>query len=258
MPAFKNVIEAIRAKMQIPALVWSLLAYRGGVTPAPDIRAVVFDMDGLLLDTEAIFKAAWQYAARICGYELSDEMFLQFIGRSATDTDELMLQIFGQDFVPKHFREVADQYAEEFEDKHGLPVKPGVHRLIVLCRARGWPRAVASSTHFAEVQRRLRTSELIHEFDAIVAGDQVQNGKPDPEIYRAAAGKIGADPAFCLALEDSHAGVRSSHAAGMTVFMVPDLLPVTDEMRGLADRIFPDLNAVCDFLEDGTLPARVD
>ncbi len=213
------------------------------------IRGVVFDMDGLLLDTEAIFKAAWQHAARVCGYTLSDEMFLKFIGRTATDTDDLMVDIFGQEFVPKRFRQVADEYAEDFEDKHGLPVKPGVHALIAFCRQRGWPMAVASSTHAAEVERRLTTSELRHEFKVIVCGDQVSQGKPQPEIYLNAAERLGLAPEACLALEDSHAGVTAAHRAGMTVFMVPDLLPITEEMRELADGIYPSLEEVLALLQ---------
>ncbi|MEM1059407.1 MAG: HAD family phosphatase [Verrucomicrobiota bacterium] len=220
-----------------------------GVKPVSEIRGVVFDMDGLLLDTEAIFKGAWQYAAKICGYQLSDEMFLQFIGRSATDTDELMVTIFGQEFVPRHFREVADRYAADFEEKHGLPVKPGVHRLLDFCHRRGWPCGVASSTHAREVERRLRSSELWHEFDAVTCGDQVVNGKPHPEIYQTAVGKLGVAAEQCLALEDSHAGVRAAHRAGMTVFMVPDLLPVTEEMRATADRIFDGLDDALAFLK---------
>lgn len=206
-------------------------------------------MDGLLLDTEAIFKAAWQHAARVCGYALSDETFLKFIGRSARDTDTLLVDIFGQEFVPRHFREVADQYAKDYETKRGLPVKPGVHALIAYGRRQDWPLAVASSTHAKEVERRLRASELRHEFKAVVAGDQVSQGKPEPEIYLTAAGKLGVEPEHCLALEDSHAGVKAARRAGMTVVMIPDLLPATDEMRALAAAVLESLEKVPAWLE---------
>jgi beta-phosphoglucomutase-like phosphatase (HAD superfamily) len=213
------------------------------------LSAVIFDMDGLLLDTEAIFKLSWKYAAQVCGYDLPDEVFLRMIGRTRPESEEILREVFGHGCVPADFSKSCDAYHEKYVREHGIPLKTGVDAMLDWCDARHLPRAIATSTGWTTALTRLEQTGLRPRFGPVITGDRVSRGKPDPEIYSLAAAALGVTPQSCLALEDSYNGVRAAHAAGMTVYMVPDLLAPTAEMVRLANGIFPSLPAVLEYLE---------
>lgn len=215
-----------------------------------DLRAVVFDMDGLLLDSEAIFKLAWKHAAGVGGYDLPDDVFYRMIGRTREDSNRILVEAFGGKCVPENFSHEVDTFHDRYVRENGIPLKAGVEEILDWCDARGLPRAVATSTYEPLATPRLAETGLLPRFSIAVFGDHVSRGKPNPDIYLRAAERLGVEPSQCLALEDSYNGVRAARAAGMTIYMVPDLLRPTAEMVETAHGIFPSLHAVVEFLNE--------
>jgi HAD superfamily hydrolase (TIGR01509 family) len=184
---------------------------------------VVFDMDGLLLDSERPIRDAWVHVAAQFDVELTADVYLQWVGRREAD----VRKEFGDYFGPRlPFAEacervrtrVSEHYAEE-----GYQVKAGAHELLNFLNQRGIPCAVASSTRHTEVHRRLKNAELREFFVSISGGDEVANGKPHPDLFLLAAKRLGIAPQSCLVFEDSEYGAQGALAAGMSVVIVPDL-----------------------------------
>lgn len=206
-------------------------------------EAVVFDMDGLLFDSETLYVEAAITAATELGHEASTEIILRTTGGPWPQTRLLLLEHFGPAFPVDDFMTV---WVRHFwvlaEDR--LALKPGVVELLDLLDELGLPKAIATSSSHTTVQNHLEAHNLVDRFDAIVgAGDYVA-GKPAPDPFLTAAEQLGVAPEACLALEDSHNGVRSASAAGMMAVMVPDLLPPTDEIRALSTLVAVDLHEV--------------
>jgi HAD superfamily hydrolase (TIGR01509 family) len=207
----------------------------------PPSTGVIFDMDGLLVDTERIARIAWQQAARNAGHEMPDAVFAQMIGRSKRDSAGLMRDALGPDFDFEKVYLATGAIYEEIIARDGLPLKRGAREILADLAARKVPLAVATSTRHPVAERRLAQIGLLPYFSVVVTGDQVTHGKPAPDIFCEAARRLGIDPAASYALEDSHAGVRSAHGAGLKVIMVPDLLPPTPEIAALTHAIVPSL-----------------
>lgn len=212
------------------------------------VRAVVFDMDGLLVDTEVIFREALMSAAAHAGHDMSDAVFLSMIGTNDEGSRRILRANFGQDFdVEPFWAATLERFYALAEG--GVALKTGVLEILETLEALGLPRAVATSSGPRNVAHALGAHGLMARFNAIVAKGDYARGKPAPDPFLKAAERLDVDPADCLALEDSHNGVRAAHAAGMMTVMVPDLLDVTEEMRTLTIRIARDLHEVRELLE---------
>ncbi len=206
--------------------------------------AVIFDMDGLMLDTEPLYKIAWQRAAEECGHPISEELYAGLIGRSRVAGERILSEAFGAAFCVEEFR-TACAKCEAAAFAESLPaVKPGLEELLALLETRGIPRAVATLTerHIAEAQ--LGGLGLFARFSVVVTGDEVMNGKPAPDLFLLTAERLGVEASRCLVLEDSEAGVMAAHRAGMRVFCVPDIKEPSPEIAALADGVFDSLRAV--------------
>jgi HAD superfamily hydrolase (TIGR01509 family) len=199
----------------------------------PARSGIIFDMDGLLLDTERVARIAWQQAAQEAGYDMTEAVFASLIGRREADSIELLRVAFGPEFDFHKSNARCNAIYEDYVTRHGVPVKDGARELLESLAARKIPLALATSTQSPLAQRRLEQAGLIKFFAEIVTGNQVTHGKPAPDIYIEAVRRLGIDAATSLALEDSHAGVRSAHGAGLRVIMVPDLVPPTPEIAAL-------------------------
>ena len=207
------------------------------------IAAVVFDMDGLLIDSEVLVRAGIQRAAREVGHDFPDALFARTIGRSDAAYLASVREHFGPDFPMERFRE-AEARGIAAELAGGIALKTGVVELLDHLDRLSLPRAVATSSLRASAERHLGEHGLFERFDAVVTREDTVDHKPHPAPYLEAARRLGMDPAACLALEDSHNGVRAAHAAGMMTVMVPDLLDASEEMRGLTVHIAQSLHAV--------------
>jgi len=212
--------------------------------------AVVFDMDGLLFDTERLYEEAAIAAAAELGMEMGSAFFRSTVGSSWPSTRARLLDLYGSTFAVDELRGVAGRIFNELADAH-LPLKPGVLELLDQLDGLGMKRAIATTSSHATVRRHLEAYSLASRFHHVVAHDDCERHKPAPDPFLLAAQRLGVAPALCLALEDSYNGVRAANAAGMMTIMIPDLLPATDEMQGLCTHIVGDLHAVRRLLDSG-------
>jgi HAD superfamily hydrolase (TIGR01509 family) len=210
-------------------------------------KAVVFDMDGLLVDTEVVYREAMLAAALADGLEFPDELFRSLIGLSWPANAEILQGHYGPRFDPEAFK---IETVRRFHDllHAGVALKAGVLEILDLLDEIGIPRGVATSSGREAVDHHLGGHGLLDRFHAIKAAGDYVRAKPAPDPYLAAAEALGVPPEHCLALEDSHNGVRAAAAAGMMTIMVPDLLDPTEEMRSLCIRIARDLHEVLDLI----------
>jgi HAD superfamily hydrolase (TIGR01509 family) len=215
--------------------------------PRP-VKAVVFDMDGLLVDTETVIFRAMQVTAAANGREMPFATFQRMVGLTHAKSDEILVEHFGPDFDLVSWSEAISRCFRE-ELAAGIALKAGAVEILDHLDAVGLPRAIATSSTLTSVHASLGPHRLVERFDALITRDVQTRGKPHPEPFLKAAAALGVDPADCLALEDSHNGVRAASAAGMMTVMVPDMLDPTEEMRTLCVRIAADLHEVRALLE---------
>jgi HAD superfamily hydrolase (TIGR01509 family) len=208
------------------------------------IEAVLFDMDGLLVDTESLAMQGLEQAATEMGISAPESFRYAMIGVPADHCRVLVQERFGPGFPTEDYLTAASRHMDAMIEAGALRLKPGVRCLVSHLEALGIPKAVATSSSRAKAERHLRSTGILDRFDAIVTRDDVARGKPHPDLFLQAAQKLGLRAERCLALEDSYNGVRAAHAAGTTVIMVPDLLPPTNEMRERCALIATDLHAV--------------
>ena len=215
--------------------------------PRP-LRAVIFDMDGLLVDTEQVVFEAMCASALGVGREMSLELFKRLVGLPGHVSDQIVVEHFGvgfdidawRDGVGRHFQDIAAA---------GIALKAGVVELLDVLDVRGVPRAVATSSTRRSVDHSLGQHGLVERFGAIISRELQARHKPHPDPFLKAAEAIGVAPADCLALEDSHNGVRAAHAAGMMTVMVPDLLEPTPEMHDKCVLIAESLHRVLELVD---------
>lgn len=215
--------------------------------PRP-VEAVVFDMDGLLVDSEAMYRDCMMRVAAQYGRDLPLPIYLSMIGLTHPESRQNAIAHFGEDFPFEAY--LADVWTEASRHHEiGVPLKPGVTELLDFLKAEGLPSAVATSSRHHVVELQLGRKGLLSRFQTIVAAGDYARGKPEPDPFLTAADRLGINPAACLALEDSHNGVRAASAAGMMTVMVPDLLEATDEMHGLCIHVAADLHEVRALIE---------
>ena len=207
-------------------------------------EAVIFDMDGLMLDTEAPALRAWESAARGLGREFDLALCRQMIGRGFSDCVALIRARHGTDYPVD---ELASAWVADYDAivaAEGISLKPGLDDILDLLDERGIAIAVATSTRRERARAKLDRVGLLHRFAALVGGDEVARGKPAPDIFIAAAQRLGVAASDCIVLEDSEPGIIAAAAAGMTPVMVPDLHPPSVELLALKPLVLESLSAV--------------
>ena len=213
-----------------------------------DYKAVVFDMDGVIFDSERAIMGCWIELAD--KYKLKDieKAFLSCTGTTASRTREIMLETYGDDFPYDEYAKESSRMFHERYDNGKLPIKSGVFEILEFLKNSGKKIALASSTRRESVINELRDAGLIDYFDEIVTGDMVSNSKPAPDIFLKAVETLGIEAEDAYAIEDSYNGIKSAFRGNLRPIMVPDLLSPNDEMTQMSEIILPSLNDVITYL----------
>jgi HAD superfamily hydrolase (TIGR01509 family) len=214
-----------------------------------NIDAVIFDMDGLILDTERPIRQVILGAARASGFAMPEAFYQTMIGVPGPECDAMIKDYFGSGFPFETFKDACRSEIARVLGE-GVAVKPGAVELLGELHARQMPLALATSSPRDYAERHLGGADLRRFFTAVATRNDVSRGKPHPDLFLKVAGDLRVAPDRCLVLEDSHNGVRAAHAAGCLPIMVPDLLEPNDEMRRLCVWIAGDLHEVRLLLAD--------
>ena len=212
------------------------------------MKAVVFDMDGLMFDTERVAILAWDYAGEKMGLGKAGYMVYKTLGMNVELSNAVWFKEFGDRYSEEDLWKYTREFNNDFYSKNKVPVKRGLYVLLDYLKNNGYKLAVASSTSKRGVERNLKDAGVLEYFDAVICGDMVEKSKPDPEIYLKACEAIGVEPTEALALEDSRNGLLSAHRAGMKVIMVPDLWEADEEIKAFLWNMCSDLEEVKEFL----------
>ncbi|WP_034993669.1 HAD family hydrolase [Beijerinckia mobilis] len=211
-------------------------------------QSVIFDMDGLLIDSESLAMRALVRSGEELGYDTPLDFCQLMIGAPIDHCRRLVTERFGADFPLERYFETSDKHFTALIDDGQLQLKAGVRNLLDTLEEKGINKAVATSSSRRKADHHLELIGIRDRFSAIITRDDVERGKPSPDPFLRAAQALKTPPEECLALEDSHNGVRAAHAAGMRVIMVPDLLGPNDEMLEKAYMIAENLNIVADLI----------
>lgn len=213
-------------------------------------KAVIFDMDGVIFDSERCIIECWKVIAKKHNIKDTEPVLMKCLGITYEEAKRIFLEHYGEDFPYDAWKkERSDLYHERY-DGGKLPLKPDIEELLVFLKQNGYKVGVASSTREAIVSKQLMDAGLIKYFDNLTCGDMLEKSKPEPDIYLMACDKLGVKPEEAIAIEDSYNGIRSSYKAGMFPIMVPDLAEPDDEMELLAGKIFASLSDVKRWLEE--------
>lgn len=210
------------------------------------VLGVAFDMDGLIFDTEGLYKHAWQKAGKKVGYPIDDELYKTFIGIPNDQCEQVLLQKFGSEFPLQKFRQEWQRSHVATLERDGIAIKPGFEQLLRFLTQKSLPLAVATSSLRQELKWNFKNTTYLIRFSTIVTREDLHHGKPDPEIYLLVAKKMGIRPENLLTLEDSNNGMRAAIAAGTIAVMIPDILPPDEDIKKNAFAIVNSLQDVID------------
>lgn len=208
------------------------------------MKHVIFDMDGVIFDTELLMIQCWEAVASREGMADVRNCCLQCVGRNSADTQAIFRQRYGSDFPVDRLRaEVVADFRNRI-DHYGPPLKAHARELILFLKSRGYILGLASSTDNAIVRRELAQADLLHCFDQVVGGDQVEHSKPNPDIFLRACSLLKCRPQDAYVIEDSSNGIKAAYLAGTKPILVPDIIPPTPEMISMSLHCFETLEEV--------------
>ena len=212
-----------------------------------DIKAIIFDMDGVILDSETISDKTWMIAQDEMDLKTEKDFINLCRGSNKNDTLLILRKVFGEDFDSEAFLKRTSELFHMYEDTQGIPLMPYAKQILEYLKPK-YRLALASSTNGEAVKRQLTNAEVIDFFETRTTGEMVEHSKPDPEIYLMACRSLGLEPKECVAVEDSPNGIKSAAKAGLKVIMVPDKIAPTPEIESLCWKICPTLKSLEEFL----------
>ena len=213
------------------------------------IQAVLFDMDGLMFDTEVLYMKAWKKAGEKLGIPIDDRFLLPSRGMIRADSKKLFEELYHPSIEYESIIAIRQEFLEK-EFEKGILCKKGLFPLLNYLKTEGYQIALATSTPRERAIRLLQKTKVESFFDDMVFGDMVEHGKPEPDIFIKAAGKIGIDPKHCLVLEDSRNGIVAGKRAGCRVVMIPDLIPANREIMEIIDAKLDDLEKAIIWIQE--------
>lgn len=214
------------------------------------IEAVVFDMDGLMFDTEKLWLDSVIKTNEVYGYNVPESLVIECMGKRKDYIDSRFKEVMGQDFDTDEFRRINKVFAAEDVSKNGLRVKKGLIELLYFLKSKNIKIALASSSKMDKIKQRFMEANLsLDYFEYIIGGDMVTKPKPDPEIYIKSCEILGVKPDKAIALEDSEYGIISAYKAGMKPVLIPDIKCPSDEILKLAYKKLDDLSQVIEIFK---------
>lgn len=206
-----------------------------------EIKGILLDMDGTILDTERLSIESWKYVNEVLGTNVSTEFVLRSMGLPSKEIAEKFNAVYGDQIDYYTARKLRIEHMDNYMKEHGVPLKPGILKLLDTADSLGISCAVATSTSSEKAPPRLIAAGIYTRFKAVICGDMVANGKPEPDIFIAAAEAIGIKPGECVAIEDSRNGIIAAKRSGAFAMLVPDVIKPDKDMLSAADCVLPDL-----------------
>lgn len=217
------------------------------------IKALLFDMDGLLLDSERVVQKSWNAAGEVLGYGKVGEHIYNTLGMNAAGRKEYFNNVFGTGFPYEEFQKLSRKAFFNVADQEGIPLKPGAKELIFYAKQMGYKVGLVTSSRKEYAVDVLKKAGIFSYFDGCIFGDMVSKSKPDPEIYEKGCKMLGEEPEWCIAFEDAPAGVIAASAAGIDVIMVPDLVQPDDAIKMRTWKVLDSLDEAIGLLRMETV-----
>ena len=214
------------------------------------IKAVLFDMDGVIFDTEREYLQEWNKIFEKYGYEMKKEIYVSVMGRGRKKVKEIFKENFGNDLPIEKMYIEKDKMLKEAIENNKVPLKQGALELLEFLKKNGYKTALATSAKKDRVKSQVTHAKINNLFDAIVCADDIVNSKPDPEIFLKAAEKVNIKPENCVVIEDSEAGIRAAFNAGMIAFHVKDLKEADENIMKYCDKNFENLIEIKKYIEN--------
>jgi HAD superfamily hydrolase (TIGR01509 family) len=210
---------------------------------------IIFDMDGLMFDTESLALKMWEQVGKEFGYEIKPELVNKTTGIDCNGTEKIFMDHFGKDFPFWKIRTLREENAYKHMVENGIPVKKGLYELLDFLEDYGIGKAVATSSERIKAEKYLELGNVRHRFDCVICGDEVKKGKPDPEIFLKVAQKAGFTSKDCIVLEDSENGILSASGAGMKPIFIKDVEDLSEGTKKLIFKEFQSLLGVRDYFK---------